>query len=247
MSYLIHAITRPAPGPAGRGLRGAPLELIEAGALGAWASVDPAEGSSGEDALDHHRVVEALCAARPCLPVRFGTRLPDAAAVRALLQRRADELADALDRVGARREVAVTLLWPDAGPATVQAGTDQTEPAGAPPPPAPGHAVAPAPGALPPGRAFLERKRADHADLDARRAVAEALARRLEAELATDQADVRHAVCPSSQVALSTAILARAGEADALKERAVEIVSRLAGVRGVVSGPWPPYTFAGTA
>ena len=44
-------------------------------------------------------------------------------------------------------------------------------------------------------------------------------------------------------MALSTAILAPAGGAEALKEEAVRVASRLPGVRAVVSGPWPPYSF----
>jgi len=38
-------------------------------------------------------------------------------------------------------------------------------------------------------------------------------------------------------------LLARKDEADALKARAITAVAALSGVRGVVSGPWPPYTF----
>lgn len=224
MTYLLHAITRPGRGGATPGLRGATLEFIDAGPLGAWATRDPSDGGTREDAFDHHRVVEAICAARPCLPVRLGTRLPDAEAVRTLIAARAKELLLTLERVGDRRELAVTLLWPDSGVL-----------------PGRGHAVVTASG---PGRAFLERKQTDQAAEDARRATAERLARALEVGLATEQSDVRHAMCPSSRVALSTAVLAPAGEAEVLKERAVELVSRLEGVRGVVSGPWPPYTFA---
>jgi hypothetical protein len=68
----------------------------------------------------------------------------------------------------------------------------------------------------------------------------EAAARR---ELAVDQGDVRHESCPSAEVALSLSLLARRDEADALKARAMTAVAALEGVRGVVSGPWPPYSF----
>lgn len=226
MTYLLHAITRTGAADAPPGLRGAPLEFITAGPLGAWATRDPSDSGTREDAFEHHRVVEDICAAQPCLPVRLGTRLPDADAVRALIAARVEELLLTLERVGGRRELAVTLLWPDSG---VERGREHTPVQ-----------------ARTPGRAFLERKQSDQAVDDARLATAERLARALETGLATEQSDVRHAMCPSSKVALSTAVLARAGEADALKERAVEIVSGLEGVRGVVSGPWPPYTFAGT-
>ena len=38
-------------------------------------------------------------------------------------------------------------------------------------------------------------------------------------------------------------LLARKDEADALKARATAAVGAIAGCRGVVSGPWPPYSF----
>lgn len=223
MSLLLHAIG-PAPlaePPAG--LRGGTLSFISAGPVGAWATEIGEGAGDREDAFEHHRVVEALCARQPCLPIRFGSRVADPATAAALLAPRADALARALERVGGRRELAVTLLWTDA-------------------------AVEPGRGHAPPpdrsGRAFLERKRAGHAAADERLALARDLARRLETELSADQADVRHALCPSAQVALSTAILAPAGRADATKEEAVKVAGRLTGVRAVVSGPWPPYTFA---
>ena len=38
-------------------------------------------------------------------------------------------------------------------------------------------------------------------------------------------------------------LLARKDEAGALKARAMAAVGAIEGVRGVVSGPWPPYSF----
>lgn len=224
MSLLLHAIA-PAPlaGPPA-GLHGVALSFVSAGAIGAWASEVGEGAGTREDAFEHHRVVEALCARQPCLPIRFGSRVADAAGAAALLAPRAAELARSLERIGRRRELAVTLLWSDA-PAT------------------PGRGHAPAPDAS--GRAYLERKRVGHAEADGRLAAAQALAERLALGLSSDQADVRHAFCPSDQVALSTAILAPEGREEELKEEAVRVASELAGVRAVVSGPWPPYTFAG--
>ena len=223
MTVLLHAIADRALADPPAGLRGVELEFVAAGSLGVWASRVEGDAATRDDAFDHHRVVEALCARQPCLPIRFGTRTADAAGARALVAAREDELARALERVGTRRELAVTLLWLDAG----------THPGR-------GHASA----GVPTGRAFLERKRAAYESDERRRAEAEGLARSLEARLAVDQADVRHAFCPSPEVALSAAILAPAGEAEAMKERVVSVASGLSGVRAVVSGPWPPYTFA---
>jgi hypothetical protein len=197
------------------------LEQIAAGELGLWATRwDDEPTLSRDDAFAHHDLVAVLCDAGPCLPVRFGTWLTDDAAARRSLDADQERFAAAIDRLADRREVAVTLLWQDA-----------------PSPVGRGHAVAPS------GRAFLDRQRAAHAVTDERRAAAERLAERLRLELAVDQADVRHESCPSAEVALSMSLLARRGEADALKARATAAVGAIDSVRGVVSGPWPPYSF----
>jgi hypothetical protein len=197
------------------------LEQIAAGDLGLWATRwDDEPTLSRDDAFAHHDLVAVLCDAGPCLPVRFGTWLSDEAAARRSLDADQDRFAAAIDRLADRREVAVTLLWHDSPSLEGR-----------------GRAVAPS------GRAFLERQRAMHAVTDDRRAVADRFAEGLRRELAVDQADVRHESCPSTEVALSLSLLARRDEADALKARAMTAVAALEGVRGVVSGPWPPYSF----
>lgn len=205
------------------GPRGAPLEFVGAGPIGVWVSTTPESEAHRDDVFEHHRVVEELCARQPCLPIRFGSRVASAEDARVRLSERATELAGLLERVGSRRELAVTLLWRDSAAM-----------------PGRGHDVDQAAT----GRSFLERKRALYDAADERLRAAEDLGRRLESELATDQADVRHAYCPSPEIALSMSVLAPAGGEEALKARAVQVASSLAGVRAVVSGPWPPYTFA---
>ncbi|HEV2250826.1 MAG TPA: GvpL/GvpF family gas vesicle protein [Candidatus Limnocylindria bacterium] len=218
---LAHAITRRVTGGPERGLRGRPLEQISAGELGLWATLwDGEPVLSRDDAFAHHDLVGVLCDAGPCLPVRFGTWLRDEDAARRSLEAEQARFVAAVDRLGDGREVAITLLWPDA-----------------PSPEGRGHAVTAS------GRAYLERVRATQAVTDERRTAAEALAARLRRELAVDQADVRHESCPSAEVALSMSLLAPRDEADALKARATASVGAIEGVRGVVSGPWPPYSF----
>ena len=218
---LAHAITRRATGGPEAGIRGRPLEQIAAGELGLWATVWDGEPKlSRDDAFAHHDLVAVLCDAGPCLPVRFGTWLADAEAARRSLEAQQDRFTAAVDRLADRREIAITLLWQDA---VVTEGR--------------GHAVAPS------GRAFLERRRAMHAVTDERRAAGDAFAAQLAADLAVDQADVRHESCPSAEVALSMSLLAARDEADALKVRATVAAGGIDGVRAVVSGPWPPYSF----
>jgi hypothetical protein len=102
--------------PAVRGLAGASLEGIAEGQLLAVASRH--ERMPAEPALDalwaHERVMEALMAERAVLPMRFGTRLPDAGAVQAALAARRELLLDALDRVRGRVELAVRAIEPAA-------------------------------------------------------------------------------------------------------------------------------------
>jgi hypothetical protein len=223
MTLVAHAIGRVLSDPPA-GLGGGPLVRIAAEDLVLWASERSAE-LGRDDALEHHRIVEELCRRGPCLPVRFGTRFADADAAASVLSERGAQLAESLARVGGRQELAITLLWADA---PVAEGRGHREAA-----------------AGRPGTAYLDAVRARHSAEAGRRSLAEGLAERLAAELAVDRAAVRHTICPSAAVALSTAILAPLGGAERLKEEAVRSASRLPGVRAVVSGPWPPYSFAG--
>lgn len=219
--YLAHVVARTGGAPPAAGLRGLPLRWLDGGDLGIWATEWSADATlTRDDAFAHHDLVAVLCDGAPCLPVRFGTWLADERAAQRSIEAAHDRFTAALDRVGDRQEVAVTLLWRDAGAV-----------------PGRGHGV-PASGA-----AFLERRRTAHALSDERRQEAESLAERLGWQLAADQADVRHETCPSDEVALSMSLLAPRGEAGALKARATAAVATLSGVRGVVSGPWPPYSF----
>jgi hypothetical protein len=101
--------------PPVRGLDEAPLEGIAEGQL--LAVVSRHEHMPEEPALDalwvHERVIEALMAERAVLPMRFGTPLPDAAAVRTPLAARREPLLEALDRVRGRVELAVRAMQPD--------------------------------------------------------------------------------------------------------------------------------------
>ena len=223
---LAHAITRRATGGPEAGIRGRPLEQIAAGELGLWATRWDGEPTlSRADAFAHHDLVAVLCDAGPCLPVRFGTWLADAESARRSLEAQQDRFAAAVDRLADCREVAITLLW------TLERGSAGAGEAG------PGRTKDE------PGRQYLERRRETHAATDERRKVADALAARLVAELAVDQADVRHESCPSTEVALSMSLLAAKGEAGVLKARATAAAGAIEGVRAVVSGPWPPYSF----
>jgi Gas vesicle synthesis protein GvpL/GvpF len=102
------------PPPRRRGLAQAPLEGVRHGPL--LAVVSRHEQTPADTALDalwvHERVVERLMGDRAVLPMRYGTKLGDDAALRASLAEREGELLAALDRVRGRVELSVRAMQP---------------------------------------------------------------------------------------------------------------------------------------
>ncbi|OLC20039.1 MAG: hypothetical protein AUH33_04625 [Chloroflexi bacterium 13_1_40CM_68_21] len=225
MTLIAHAI---APAPRAslntEGLRGRPLTWSPAGGIGLWSTDwDPADKLGRGDALEHHRLVERICAAQPCLPVRFGTAFATDDAARASLEGRASALRAALDRVAGKSELAVTLLW------NKNAGDSAPRPPDA---------------SAGPGRRFMEERRGRYAARDARRGRAVELVECLIAGLSVERALVWHDVCTSDGVAVSLAVLVPSERALERKTELEGLASGFDDVTGVVNGPWPPYSFA---
>jgi gas vesicle protein GvpL/GvpF len=224
VTLLAHAIAAAPPATLSlAGLQGRPLVWSEAGDLGLWSTEWAADlNLERSDALEHHRLVEVICAAQSCLPVRFGTLFATADDARASLDKRAAALRAALTRVAGKSELALTLLWRE--------------------PPTP-TATPSAPGL---GRRYMEMRRAEFAARDGRRARAESMVERVIVELSIERQLVWHETCTSDNVAVSLAVLVpteRAGDRKADLER---VAAGLSDVIPVLNGPWPPYTFAGT-
>jgi hypothetical protein len=101
----------------GIGLAGAPLERVGEGQLQAVISRHAElPDVDGLDALwAHEEVVERLMAEGSVLPIRFGSRLPTAAALPVALATHRGELLSALDAVRGRVELAVRALRPAGG------------------------------------------------------------------------------------------------------------------------------------
>ena len=224
MTLLAHAIAAAPPATLSQeGLRGRRLAWSEAGDLGLYSTEwAPDIKLERPDALEHHRLVERICAAQPCLPVRFGTAFATSDDARASLDKRAAALHTALARVAGKSELALTLLW-RASPA-----------------PQPIETVAG------PGRLYMEARRAEFAAREARRARAESLVAQVIAELAIERQLVWHETCTSDNVAVSLAVLVPTERASERKAELEWIAERFTDVVPVLNGPWPPYTFART-
>ena len=224
MTLLAHAIApSPPPAFAHEGLRGRPLAWSEAGDLGLWSTEwAPDIKLERNDALEHHRLVERICAAQPCLPVRFGTAFATPDDARASLDKRAVALRAALSRVAGKSELALTLLWREpSAPAVTQ----------------------PVAG---PGRQYMEARRAEFAAREGRQARAKDLVEKVITELAIERQLVWHETCTSENVAVSLAVLVPTELAGRRRAELEGIAQGFADVVAVVNGPWPPYTFART-
>jgi gas vesicle protein GvpL/GvpF len=88
----------------------APLQVVPIDGLAAVCTPASEAHVSPETLWRHEDVVEALMADRDLLPVRYGTRLEDEAAVARAVADRRDELVAALDRVRGAVELSVRVV-----------------------------------------------------------------------------------------------------------------------------------------
>jgi hypothetical protein len=213
---LLHAIL-PADAAAApdTGLRGWPLRQVRARQLTAWATecAEQPFSPGRDDLLCQHTLVQQALGV--CLPVRFPTWLADEHALRELLQQRSEALVAALEHVRGRVELAVTIRWDAQRPEN----------------PAPVVATSP-------GKRFLDERRRQYAQADEQRAEARRLAKLVEADERVLAA--QHTVCPSREIGLSSALLVSQADALAVATRLRDLRE---GVRILVNGPWPPYSF----
>ncbi|MFI0218215.1 GvpL/GvpF family gas vesicle protein [Streptomyces lydicus] len=238
------------------GLGDGPLRMVTAKGLAALVSSVPA-GAYGEAGIrarledltelaalarTHHAVVEAAYAGTTVLPMRLATVYLDDARVRAMLEERGTDFADALGWLEGHVELGVKVY------------ADPREAAAAPPPaadPPAAEGSAPAPGALSPGRAYLRQRRQErrhHRDAyRAAGAVAGAVPGRVAGLV---RARVAHR--PQQGELASAAGENIANEAYLVPVEGVEDFHRaltgladgLPGVRVEITGPWAPYSFA---
>jgi Gas vesicle synthesis protein GvpL/GvpF len=103
----------------------APLDAVREGDLLA-AVGDPPSGPAVDAMWAHEQVVERIMAERTVLPMRFGTKVADHAALREMLATRQDEFRAALDRVRGCVEVGVRVVQP-AEPIAATTGREYLE------------------------------------------------------------------------------------------------------------------------
>jgi hypothetical protein len=209
-----------------------------------------------EVAREHHYVIDAAARLFPLLPVRLATVYSGDAALCAELASRCDQLRDALHRVGGRVEWGVkAYAAPDGddaagepggeaaseepAPATVSAdGGDDREPTTA------GGA----------GMAYLRRRRAQLTAARESKSAAVTGAVTVHAELAAKATDSRlHPPQPAQlsgvrlplPMLLNAAYLLDTADSVAFTAAVAGLASAHPELHVELTGPWPPYSFAG--
>jgi hypothetical protein len=186
-----------------------------------------------EVARAHHHVVDAAIRLFPLLPTRLATVYSSAAAMAAALARRREELRAALRRVGGRVEWGVkTYAAPQAAP--VQAGGE----------------TAPSEGGA--GLAYLKRRREQLTATERSARAALAGARAVHEELSGRAAQTRLHPPQSAQLSgnqmpmlLNTAYLLDESASDGFASAVEDAGIAHPELRLELTGPWPPYSFAG--
>jgi hypothetical protein len=216
----VYAITDAAAPPPRRGLDDAELRTVGEDGLFAVVSehAEAAVEGTEENLWTHEEVVEALLDAAAVLPLRFGSMVEDAEAVRALLDGRRREFEATLARVRGAVELGVRVALPDAEGAAVGAGARRAEGAG-------------------PGTAYMLSR------LDRERRAADAVAR-IHGPLAGLARESVRADRSLDRFALTASYLVDIDRVDTFRALVDELADELDGATIVCTGPWPPYSFS---
>ncbi len=206
------------PVPARPGIGGARLRVLRADGLAVvysrHRSLRPRP--SPPLVLAHERVVEALMARGPVVPLRFGMQLPGEAELAAAIAPRRDELARALDRVRGRAELGLRVFGNE-DPAASEPTTASPLGEGR-------------------GRAYLLARAAAHRQ-------SEHAARDLHGPLARLAVASTVSPRPTPPAILVASYLVDADRVTAFRARGDELHAEHPDARFVVTGPWPPYHF----
>jgi hypothetical protein len=161
--------------------------------------------------LDHERVVEAIMARGPVLPLRFGTQLEREEDLEAVLVARGDELLRSLERVRGKEEIGLRII--------------------------PKSPIADGRAADTSGRGYLlARVQAHRRDQQAIDEVHPALTSLSEA--------TRVRRPQSGRASFVAAYLVDSERVAEFRLKAEELGRRQVGMQLIVTGPWPPYSFA---
>lgn len=204
------------------GISGAPVRLLRTQGLSVLVSDLDADvvQVTRENALAHAAVVRSVLDRTTPLPFRFGTLVSEQQLASYLVARK-PALEGKLDQVRGCIEMSVKIIWESTGQEPMQGDRQQ--------------------GA---GASFLEQKRREI--LGDERSAAEAatistwLHERVSALIRDEQVTLR----PSQKLVLAAAHLVERAKITQYREKMAETRQNRPDLHFLLSGPWPPYTFA---
>jgi hypothetical protein len=179
----------------------------------------------------HEGIVEGLMATRTVLPVRFGTFLPDEAAVHAALESQYAEFKADLARVRGRVELGLRVLrdedTPQPGESADRGTCDGRR----------RHQI------FDSGRAYMLARLDEERDMRLRQERAEALALEIHRPLADLASESAHRTLVSANLLLTAAYLVDSGQVGSFRDSVEGISVAHPLLRILCTGPWPPYNF----
>jgi hypothetical protein len=218
MSYLLYGIVRPnaAGGPPG-------TRLIAAQGLAAVVSAveERSARPSVSSLLAYERVVEAIHARQAVIPVRYGCVVENECAVVRLLEDHGQEYGAQLTRLLGMTEMGIRVLWP------ARAGVPPVVPSS-------------------PGARYLASLRNRYPSANALDGEEGQLADRIAGLLSGCSTGQRREVSSSSQRRLLSLYFLTPKTGVVRFRSQARKISPPSGAKLLLSGPWPPYNFAGS-
>jgi hypothetical protein len=181
----------------------------------------------------HDAVISAIARGGPVVPLRMATVYLDDSRIRDLLETRHDDFVSALDRVAEREEFGVKAF---ADPNVLTGQNESGD--------RPGEKLS--------GTAYLMRRRRALASQDDAFRIAAAHAERIHAGLLEHAVDGKRKPASDRRLSgrdgwtvLNGTYLVKKDEVDAFKAVVAAIDRNTPGIELEITGPWPPYSFAG--
>jgi Gas vesicle synthesis protein GvpL/GvpF len=181
---------------------------------------------TAENVMRHEAVVEAVRRTVPAIPVRFGTVLPDAEAVRDALAANYPTLYGDVERLGDKVEMGLSVLWEP--PTSMQ--TEDT-------------AERDEPGEHGTGTRYLRSRFSEYRHTTGLRDRARQVADDVDRVLAGHWLDQRRSILPTPRLVVRVAYLMHPSSLSGFRDAFGELHSKFGDLRFLLSGPWPPYSF----
>jgi hypothetical protein len=205
------------------GIEGRAIELVDVGEVAVWASRTERTQVSIDAVQVHNRVVEAAVTERVTpVPLRFGQWVEGAEKLQSLMADRAALYATSLAHFAGALEFGLRLIDPEQPDEAQEVQTSEAAT----------------------GREYMQALRESSRLAEQRRAYSESVeahVRELMRDIVRDEkvekAQTKHAV-------LTVSHLVARERFDEYRDRARRLRSDFPGLRLLLSGPWPPYSFA---